>query len=387
MYRSPSLRKPEPHSRRALQPAGQKVPQAYAGAQSQLPGFVRSLRIMIGLGDVGVSPRPLISQFLVPGMLNVFLTVDVEVWCDGWTDLGRRFPEAFQRYVYGKTAVGEFGLRYQTELLQSHGLRGVFFVEPLFSGRFGPEPLAEIVSLLLEQSQEIQLHLHTEWLDEWPLPLLPGPRRKRQFMRDFSREEQQILINEGARRLRQAGAPEVNCFRAGSFGFNSDTLDALAACGIAFDSSYNGTLFGPDSGVAEGVLLTDVHRERGVTEIPMTVYRTGGVRLRHAQLGACSWTELERLLWKAAEAGRSSFVLLWHNFELLSPSKRRADPVVVSRLRRLCSFLDRHRDTFCVRGFHGLGATALPSQPAPLKSSMMHSAWRMAEQVYRRRYA
>lgn len=351
-----------------------------------MPGLLRWLRIMQRLVNVTVLARLPTPDVLVSGMLNVFLTVDVEVWCDGWTDLDGKFPEAFQRYVYGKTADGEYGLRYQTEMLQSHGLKGVFFVEPLFSGRFGLDPLIEIVSLLRERSQEIQLHLHTEWLDEWPRPLLPGPRRKRQFMRDFSREQQQILIGEGAQRLRQAGAPEVNCFRAGSFGFNSDTLDALATCGIAFDSSYNASLFGPDSGVARGVILNDVHHERGVTEVPMTVYDTGTGRLRHAQLGACSSAEIERLLWSAAESGRSSFVLLWHNFELLAPSKRQADPVVVSRLRRLCGFLDRHRDTFRVRGFHGLGDISPASPAAPLRSSVWCSAWRMTEQLYRRRY-
>lgn len=320
-------------------------------------------------------------------MLNVFVTVDVEVWCDGWTDIDAKFPEAFQSYVYGRTADGEFGLRYQADVLQSHGLIGVFFVEPLFSGRFGMEPLTEIASLLRDRGQEIQLHLHTEWIDEWPEPPFPGPRRKRQYLRDFSREEQRLLIAEGTRRLRVAGAPSVNCFRAGSFGFNADTLDALADCSIPFDCSYNAVAFGPDSGVAPGVLLNDVHRERGVTEFPMTIYDTGMGALRHVQLTACSWSELERLLWAALESGRESFVLLSHNFELLSPSKSCSDPVVVSRFRRLCSFLDRHRDSFSVRGFRGLGhVQAAPHRP-PLRSSIWNSARRVAEQAYRRRYA
>jgi len=45
-------------------------------------------------------------------------------------------------------------------------LRGVFFVEPVFSGRFGLEPLSEIVGLLQEGRQELRLNLHTEWMDE-----------------------------------------------------------------------------------------------------------------------------------------------------------------------------------------------------------------------------
>ena len=319
-------------------------------------------------------------------MLNVFLTVDVEIWCDGWNGIDAKFPEAFQRYVYGRTNRGEFGLRYQADLLKEHGLLGVFFVEPLFSGRFGLEPLTEIVTLLRNRKQEIQLHLHTEWVDEWVTPMFADGRGKQQFLRLFARDEQRLLIADGMRRLENAGAEPVNCFRAGSFGFNADTLDALAVCGIPFDSSYNATAFGPDSGVAPGMIVTDVYRERGVTEYPMTIYETGLGNLRHAQLGACSWAELERLLWAALDAGRQSFVLLSHSFELLAPSKTSPDRVVVSRFQKLCRFLDRHRDSFCVRGFHGLSDVPVPSQPAPLQGSAWLSAWRTAEQLYRRRY-
>lgn len=28
-------------------------------------------------------------------MLNVFITVDTEIWCDGWEDLDRKFPKYF----------------------------------------------------------------------------------------------------------------------------------------------------------------------------------------------------------------------------------------------------------------------------------------------------
>ena len=46
-------------------------------------------------------------------MLDVFITVDVEVWCDGWNDLDTKFPNAFKRYIYGPTSGGNYGLPYQ----------------------------------------------------------------------------------------------------------------------------------------------------------------------------------------------------------------------------------------------------------------------------------
>ncbi len=112
-------------------------------------------------------------------MIDVFLTVDVEVWCDGWDDIDAKFPSAFQRYIYGPTSRGDYGLPYQLHQLQEHGLTGVFFVEPLFSTRFGLEPLSEIISLVRERGHEIQLHLHTEWVDESNVPLARQHRRQK----------------------------------------------------------------------------------------------------------------------------------------------------------------------------------------------------------------
>ena len=43
--------------------------------------------------------------------------------------------------------------------------------------RFGSQPLEEIVGLIREGVQEIQLHMHTEWVDESVEPLLERKAR------------------------------------------------------------------------------------------------------------------------------------------------------------------------------------------------------------------
>jgi hypothetical protein len=319
-------------------------------------------------------------------MLDVFFSVDVEVWCDGWDNLDEKFPEAFQRYVHGPTARGNFGLPYTLQVLSEHGLNGVFFVEPLFSTRFGSQPLEEIVGLIREGRQEIQLHLHPEWVDESIEPLLENIDGKRQHLRYYSRTEQEILIAAGKRLIAQAGGGECAAFRAGSFGFNRNTLAALAVNNIRFDSSYNATIFGLDSGVGSGQVLVDASEYDGIYEYPMTVYDDGTTTLRHAQLTACSHREMEGLLWQALETGRRSFMILSHNFELLNVRQDRPDDVVVARFLKLCSFLDRNRDSFNVRGFKGLTPDLVTPQPAPLKSPVWKTALRMLEQAGRRRF-
>jgi hypothetical protein len=75
-------------------------------------------------------------------MTQVLLTFDVEIWCASWSDLDRGFPDAFGRYIYGPTASGDYGLPFALRVLGDHGLRGTFFVEPLFATRFGIAPLS-----------------------------------------------------------------------------------------------------------------------------------------------------------------------------------------------------------------------------------------------------
>ncbi len=319
-------------------------------------------------------------------MLEVFFTVDVEVWCDGWHNIDEKFPDAFRKYIYGPTAKGDFGLPYTLNVLKDHGLRGVFFVEPLFSTRFGEQPLAEIVGLVRESNQEVQLHLHSEWVDESRVPLLADSGTKRQYLRYFTMEEQIALVATAGRLLKQAGARDVNAFRAGNFGFNRDTLGALAANGIRFDSSYNASLMGPDSGVMPGVSVVEPIECDGVYEYPMTVFRDGTGSLRHTQLTSCSFREMKGLLWQALETGRHSFVILSHGSELLNPAKNRADDVVVKRFQQLCAFLDKNRDSFHVRGFRGLKPKLPQQQPAPLASPIWKTGVRMIEQAYRRKY-
>lgn len=319
-------------------------------------------------------------------MLDVFFTVDVEIWCDGWLNIDEKFPNAFRKYIYGTTSKGDFGLPFQIQLLNEHGLTGVFFVEPLFSTRFGNQPLAEIVGLLREGGQELQLHLHTEWVDKSKECLLQGIQTNRQHLHYFSLEEQTILIAAGAKLLKKAGVININAFRAGSFGFNKDTLSALTANKILFDCSYNASFFGLDSGVMPGVTLVEPIESGGVYEYPMTVFNDGTLSLRHAQLTACSYQEMEGLLWQALEAERKSFVILSHNFELLNPAKNRPDDVVIERFRKLCSFLDKNRDSFCVQGFRNLKPRIVQQQPKPLTSPLWKTGMRMMEQLYRRRY-
>lgn len=294
---------------------------------------------------------------------------------------------AYRRYVYGPTRKGDYALPITLKMLNDHGLQGVFFVEPLFATRFGKEPLQELVGLIQEAGQEIQLHLHTEWVDEALVPLLPEVFDKRQHLRHFSRAEQVELIAAGLQLLRSVGVSSVNAFRAGNFALNHDTLLALAENELEFDSSYNAASSVGVDNVAPGQLLTQPEAIAGVMEYPVTVYRDRGPRsLRHLQLTACSFKEMTWVLNTAADSGWNAVVIVSHNFELLNRRKDRPDPIIVKRFRKLCQYLEQNIDRFQVRGFQGLGKLEGCIQPEPIQSRPRFTGERLAAQLVRRAF-
>lgn len=321
-------------------------------------------------------------------MLDVFLTCDTEVWCRSWQTLDADFPECFQRYVYGRTSRGDFGLPFQAKLLREHDLEGVFFIEPLFARRFGLGPLEEIVCIVRDGGQEVQLHLHTEWADEAREPILPLVREKRQHLRHFTLDEQETLIRTGAALIESAGGGRPVAFRAGNFALNRDSLRALARCGILIDSSYNAAMLGDTSGVASAAPLQDTTAVEGVVEFPVSVFTDGFGRLRHAQVGSCSFEELRQALWAAVEAKRRAFVLVFHNFELMNPAKTKWDRIALRRFERLCRFLADHRSTFRTRGFRDVAGDAATNERSGAVTDLRVGAYatglRYVEQAARR---
>jgi hypothetical protein len=314
--------------------------------------------------------------------MRVYITFDIEVWCDGWSDLDARFPAAFDRYYYGHSHAGAYALPKTTEILNRHGLTGVFFVEPLFSARFGSSYLETVVGLIAGEGHNVQLHLHPEWTDEIQPPILPDVSCKRQHLVHYTEDEQAALIATGRRLLEAAKRAPVDCFRAGSFAANRATYRALVRNGLALDSSLNAG-FDYTGGSIQG--LHDWAGERtieGVRCFPVSVFTDGFGRLRPAQVNACSTGEMRRALLDAAERGVEHFVIVSHNFDMLKPGSTEPDWIVVRRFEALCDFLARNRSTFEVGPFtaaaRSAGAESRPQVPA------WATVQRWAEQLVRR---
>ena len=297
--------------------------------------------------------------------MNVYLTFDIEVWCNGWDNLDAVFPKHFERYVFGRSRHGEYSLPKTLEILNRYDLKGVFFVEPLFAARFGIGHLRTIVDLIHGAGQEIQLHIHPEWTDEIEPPILTDISRKRQHLTYYTLDEQTKLIGFAKKLLEDAGSGPINTFRAGSFAANGDTYAALHKNSILYDSSLNRCypISGPDLRVARDFMSPfDIN---AVSTFPVTVFKDGFGRERPAQIGSCSVGELKDALIDAIDGGMNDFVLLSHNFEMLKPDSVQPDWIVVRRFECLCEFLANQAATMPTGGFKALPALVSPAHRLP----------------------
>lgn len=315
-------------------------------------------------------------------MMNVVLSFDVEVWCDGWEDIDAKFPACFERYVYGRSPRGDYALPKTLEIMRRHGIRGVFFVEPLFAARFGEEPLRTIVRMIADEGHDVQLHLHPEWTDELPFALIPDHHAKRQFLHMYTRQEQQVLIGHGKAALERILGRPVTAFRAGSFAANRDTYHALEACGIAIDSSLND--YYPDSGgdVERPARFATEGRIGQVRIYPVTMFADGRGRLRPVQVNGCSLSEMTQALDSAERGGCRYFVIVSHNFEMLKPGRSEPDAIVVRRFEGLCRFLGEQRHRFSTGPYPALGGPEADERRPT--TGLWSTVQRHAEQAYRR---
>ena len=292
--------------------------------------------------------------------MRVHLSFDVEVWCNDWTRLDEVFPVQLERYIYARTKHGEYALPATLDILRRHGLTGVFFVEPLFSARFGAVHLEVVVGLIRAGNHEVQLHIHPEWVDEIEPPMIANNMVKRQHLCFYDLDEQTAIIGYGKNLLQRAGSGPITAFRAGSYAANRNSFEALRRNDIFVDSSMNVCFDISGADMQDEISRIEPFQMSGVYSYPVSVFRDGFGRLRPAQIGACSFEELRDAMTRARDLGWSDFVIVSHNFELLQPGTSEPDMTVVRRFDKLCAYLASHSRDFEVCGY-GAAPVSVPA--------------------------
>jgi len=291
-------------------------------------------------------------------------------------------------YFTGETQEGTYGVPYQLRVLQEHGLKATYFIEPLFSFALGLAPLRQMVSQVQQHGQEVGLHLHPEWLTDprcENLPQFSGP-----LLASYSQDVQSQLIKAGLDRLQEAGAGPINVFRAGSWGANQATLSALAGNGLLMDTSLNAAF--PESlpDLPNRQMVQNPTLCQRVAEFPVTHFLDGSKRdIRPLQVTACSFDEFRFVIDSSIAQGRSMLVIVFHSFEFVRVSRfsrgRLANPqrLLARRFERICRYLAAHSDVLETCHFRDirLPDSDLASTPVPIRSSRTRTMLRIAQQA------
>ena len=319
-------------------------------------------------------------------MTHLYITIDTEYssGIPGASGVPER-ADNYARCIAGRTGEGDYGVDYQLRLFEEHGIRASFFVDPMPALLWGIASIEDIVAPILEAGQDVQLHCHPEWLALAP-PGGPFAGLSGNNIKEFTFEEQSRILDWARDTLVSAGAPKPVAFRAGNYGANDDTLRALAAIGVRYDTSHSPALVG--TGACEIDLGTTIRTPvlyEGVVEVPIGCIATLGGGLRHAQITALSAAEMRAAIAHARDTDLPSFTLVSHSFEFVNRTTMTFNRIVGRRFERLC------RDIAALKGVTTasydvsppLGMATAPdrapvAEPLPLRP--VRTGLRMAEQ-------
>lgn len=318
-------------------------------------------------------------------MTAVYITTDTEYAAQlpgAGGGHGKR-AENFARSIVCETGRGAVGIFHQMDVMDAHGVKGVFFVDPMPALVWGVAAIEDVVGPIAARGHDVQLHCHTEWLAYAPGNRLAAGRTG-QHIKDFAFDEQAAILGWARDTLVAAGAPAPVAFRAGNYGANDDTLRALAAVGIAYDTSHAPALAGPGAHCAISLGAGDRRpvAHGGVIEVPIGAIGTFGGRLRHAQITALSLRELTAAMRHARDAGEAGFTVVSHSFELLSRDRRRINRLVARRFERFCAAIAQTPGVTSGTFAHHPPAVSQRAEPQPLlPHAPLRSGVRMIEQT------
>lgn len=313
-------------------------------------------------------------------MTALLITVDTELSAL-LHQRGVSLADNIRLSIWGEVDGQACGIGWQMERLDRHGLKGVFFLDPMPALVHGPEFLKPIIAAIVGRGHEVQMHIHTEWL-AWACESPVGGRLGRNIA-DFSLADQIVLLGQAKRWLEEAGAPPVVAFRAGNFGANDDTVRALCEIGVVWDSSVNPAYLSKGCGISVASGEAGPTRHLGILELPVSgiADRPGG--FRPAQICAMSAGEMRAGLTHAAREGHDAFMVVTHSFEMLSRDRQRPNRSVMRRFEALCEE-GAHMNGVRAAGFRDLspdiaGGSGKVLTRAP--ASRLRTVRRMGEQL------
>ena len=280
--------------------------------------------------------------------INVYITVDTEHSIGGAFRDPNLSPVGNKRRIFAESCGKSYGIPLIMDIADAYNIPLTFFLETLNKYFFGEEETREACQFIIDRGHDVQLHIHPTFLN-FSLSN-PGARFYSDNISDYSLDKQIQLIKEGKDILIRNEAKPPIAFRAGNFGANSNTLEALKVNGFLIDSSYNISYkkFARNISNSE---LNDSAMLEGIWEIPITNFveclPLGLKHFRPMDLISASYREMKFVLNQAKQNGPSNITIILHSFSFIKAfdvqyRKIRPRFNVIRRFEKLCRFLHEH---------------------------------------------
>ena len=267
-------------------------------------------------------------------------------------------------------------------------LAATFFVETAHTRYFGDLAMGFYAERLVRAGQDVQLHLHPNWLSFEDGKLRSDPPHT-DNCREMSVEPLAALIAEGAGRIADWTGKRATAMRTGNFSAGPSVFQAMRQAGLLVASNICVAVAPPPE--RELALTGGVHEIAGVRELPVTCFAdigpVGRGRWRPVQVTALTAREITDVLDAAHACENPVVVIVTHPFEFLKKrdfryAGLRPNRLVQHRFRRLCAFLAENADRFEVLPVTAAaGSFDLPQPWTELHGNRFRSIVRTAENV------
>lgn len=308
-------------------------------------------------------------------MTVALVTVDTELSA-GLFQRGWDAHANFAASILGRTAKGDFGIGWQMDRLDEHGLKAIFFVDPAPALVLGGDVIARIIDMVASRGHFIELHMHAEWLAWAENPPIAA---RASNVGDLTAADQAALLGWGRDLMERLGAPKIRAFRAGNFGANDATIAALGQLGLAWDSSFNPAFAGGACRISLPADSIDPSRIGAVMQMPVSGIWASPGHFRPAQICALSAREMTGALRHAADTRRPCFNIVTHSFEMLSRDRKRPNRTVMRRFAAMCEAIAGQENL--ASGHFADVPQAAETAPSRLPANRWRTALRHGEQA------
>jgi hypothetical protein len=319
---------------------------------------------------------------------EVCITIDTEF------DIAGTFAEPLRCRPVGEQSVQcavdghEEGLGFLLDSFASTGVRATFFVETLQSCFFGDLPMGRLVDRIAGGGHGIELHFHPCWLHFLKPDWATRTAEASDTCRGLKDENLNQILSVSLDTFSSWGLDRPTAARTGNLEIDSAVYRAFDRFAIPISSSVGLALHEPDEQSLRQ--YAGRHWIGKTLEVPVLSFhalRMTRYARRLLTITACSFGEIEAILWRARRAGLSPIVLLTHASEFIKRRNAhyhelRRNRVNQGRLLDLLRFLKRNSDefkavTFRERATEWLAQDGVPS--VALRGSLPRSLGRMAQ--------